>query len=136
MIVPKHYENMAVLHENMEPYRCYYIPDSGRNDQLISLRESSQRLQMLSGCEWNFSFYESIYDLKDEFYLPSYEAGDWWDKEYVPFSWQMRGYDKNQYTNIRYPFRMILRMCHRIIHVEHTDITFNGIRIQKQDVPF
>jgi beta-galactosidase len=70
MIVPKHYENMAVLHENMEPYRCYYIPDSGRNDQLISLRESSQRLQMLSGCEWNFSFYESIYDLKDEFYLP------------------------------------------------------------------
>ena len=104
MIVPKHYENMAVLHENMEPYRCYYIPDSGRNDQLISLRESSQRLQMLSGCEWNFSFYESIYDLKDEFYLPSYEAGDWWDKEYVPFSWQMRGYDKNQYTNIRYPF--------------------------------
>ena len=104
MIVPKHYENMAILHENMEPYRCYYIPDSGRNDQLISLRESSQRLQMLSGCEWNFSFFESIYDLKDEFYLPSYEAGDWWNKEYVPFSWQMRGYDKNQYTNIRYPF--------------------------------
>ena len=90
MIVPKHYENMAILHENMEPYRCYYIPDSGRNDQLISLRESSQRLQMLSGCEWSFSFFESIYDLKAEFYLPSYEAGDWWNKEMVPFSWQIR----------------------------------------------
>ncbi len=51
-----------------------------------------------------FCFFPSIYDLKDEFYLPSYEAGDWWNKEYVPFSWQMRGYDKNQYTNIRYPF--------------------------------
>ena len=104
MIIPRHYENMAVLHENTEPYRCYYIPDSGRNDQLVSLRESSQRLQMLSDCEWNFAFFPSIYDLKDEFYLPSYEAGDWWNKEYVPFSWQMRGYDKNQYTNIRYPF--------------------------------
>ncbi len=104
MIIPRHYENMSVLHENTEPYRCYYIPDSGRNDQIISLRESSQRLQMLSGCEWSFSFFKSIYDLKAEFYQPSYEAGDWWIKEMVPFSWQMRGYDKNQYTNIRYPF--------------------------------
>ena len=104
MIIPRHYENMAVLHENTEPYRCYYIPDSGRNDQLVSVRESSQRFQMLSGCEWNFSFFPSIYDLKEEFFLPSYEAGDWWKREYVPFSWQMRGYDKNQYTNIRYPF--------------------------------
>ncbi|MBR3331514.1 MAG: DUF4981 domain-containing protein [Mogibacterium sp.] len=104
MIVPRHYENMAVLHENTEPYRCYYIPDSGRNDQLVSLRESSQRLQMLSGCKWHFSYFESIHDLKDEFFLPSFEAGDWWNMEYVPFSWQMRGYDKNQYTNIRYPF--------------------------------
>lgn len=104
MNIPRHYENMAVLHENTEPYRCYYIPDSGRNDQLVSLRESSQRLQMLSGCEWSFSFFQSIYDLKADFFLPSYEAGDWWNKEYVPFSWQMRGYDRNQYTNIRYPF--------------------------------
>ena len=59
---------------------------------------------MLSGREWNFAFFRSIHDLKDEFFLPSYEAGDWWNKEYVPFSWQMRGYDSNQYTNIRYPF--------------------------------
>lgn len=104
MIIPRHYENMGVLHENTEPYRCYYIPDSGRNDQIVSLRESSQRIQMLSGCEWSFSFFQSIYDLKEEFFLPSYKAGDWWNKEFVPFSWQMKGYDKNQYTNIRYPF--------------------------------
>ena len=104
MLIPRHYENMGVLHENTEPYRCYYIPDSGRNDQLVTLRESSQRLQMLSGCEWSFSFFQSIYDLKADFFLPSYEAGEWWNKEYVPFSWQMRGYDRNQYTNIRYPF--------------------------------
>ena len=104
MIIPRHYENMSVLHENTEPYRCYYIPDSGRNDQIVSLRESSQRLQMLSGCEWNFSYFQSIYDLTADFFLPSYEAGDWWNKEMVPFSWQMRGYDRNQYTNIRYPF--------------------------------
>ena len=104
MIVPRHYENMHILHENTEPDRCYYIPDSGRNDQLVSLRESSQRLQMLSGCEWNFAYYESIYDLKEDFYSPSFTAGDWWTREFVPFSWQMRGYDSNQYTNIRYPF--------------------------------
>ena len=104
MKIPRHYENLAVLHENTEPYRSYYIPDAVRNDHLDSLRASSQRLKMLSGCEWNFAFYQSIYDLKNEFYLPTYTAGDWWTKEYVPFSWQMRGYDYHQYTNIRYPF--------------------------------
>ena len=104
MNIPRHYENLSVLHENTEPYRCYYIPDAVRNDQIDKLRESSERLQMLSGCEWNFAYFPSIYDLNTDFYLPSCRAAEWWNMEYVPFSWQVRGYDVNQYTNIRYPF--------------------------------
>lgn len=104
MIIPRHYENMAVLHENTEPYRCYYIPDVKRNSQLTQLRASSQRIQMLSGCEWSFSYYPSIYNLTADFFLPSYVEGEEWKREQVPFSWQMRGYDAHQYTNSRYPF--------------------------------
>ena len=98
------YEDLLVLHQNTLPERAYYIPSSCRNDMTVWNRESSDRLQMLSGCAWRFAFYPSIHDLQDLFYLPDYEPGKWWKKETVPFCWQMRGYDSPQYTNIRYPF--------------------------------
>ena len=104
MIVPRLYEDLSVLHQNVMPDRAYYIPSSVRGDKLAWNRESSDRLQMLSGCEWHFAWYPSIHELQDQFYLPEYEAGNWWKKEMVPFSWQMKGYDSQQYTNIRYPF--------------------------------
>ena len=104
MIVPRLYEDLSVLHQNTMPDRAYYVPSSTRGDRLAWHRESSDRLQMLSGCEWRFAWYPSIHDLQDHFYLPDYEPGKWWKKEMVPFCWQMRGYDSPQYTNIRYPF--------------------------------
>ncbi len=104
MIIPRFYEDLSVLHLNTMPDRAYFVPCSVRNDMLDWHRESSDRLQMLSGCPWHFAWYSSIHDLQDRFYLPDYEDDRWWPKEEVPFSWQVRGYDHNQYTNIRYPF--------------------------------
>ena len=77
MIVPRLYEDLSVLHQNTMPDRAYYVPSSVRGDRLAWHRESSDRLQMLSGCEWRFAWYPSIHDLQ---------------------------YDSPQYTNIRYPF--------------------------------
>lgn len=34
MIVPKHYENLNVLHENTMPHRAYYMPASKDRDLL------------------------------------------------------------------------------------------------------
>ena len=104
LIVPRLYEDLSVLHQNTLPERAYFIPSSCRNDMVVWNRESSNRLQMLSGCGWRFAYYPSIHDLQDPFYLPDYEAGKWWKKETVPFCWQLKGYDNPQYTNIRYPF--------------------------------
>ena len=28
MIIPRHYENLKIMHENTMPYRSYYIPAS------------------------------------------------------------------------------------------------------------
>ena len=64
MIVPRHYENVNVLHENTMPPRAYYIPASLRMDTLVEKREDSDRFQLLNG-DWRFSFYASIYELKD-----------------------------------------------------------------------
>ncbi len=102
MIVPRHYEDLKVLHENTLPARAYYIPASKKMDNLIEHREASDRMQLLNG-NWKFKYFESIYDVKDSFYEIGYDLNNF-DEIHVPGVWQMAGYDTHQYTNIRYPF--------------------------------
>lgn len=102
MIVPRYYEDLNVLHENTMPARSYYIPASGRMDNLVEHREESDRMQLLNGT-WKFRYFESIYDVQDAFYEKGYDTSDF-DEINVPGVWQMAGYDSHQYTNIRYPF--------------------------------
>ncbi len=102
MIVPRHYENLEVLHEHTMPARAYYIPASVRMDTLVEQREDSDRIQILSG-KWRFRYYRSIYDLTEPFYEQDFDVSSY-DRIRVPGVWQMEGYDTHQYTNIRYPF--------------------------------
>ena len=67
MIIPKHYENLKIMHENTLPPRAYYIPASGYHGHFISNRETSDRIQMLNGT-WRFRYYPSIYDLQYSFF--------------------------------------------------------------------
>ena len=102
MIVPRYYEDLEMLHDNTMPARAYYIPASVRNDELVENRECSDRFQLLNG-EWDFKYYDSIYEVTDAFYENDYDTSGF-DKIMVPGVWQMAGYDTHQYTNIRYPF--------------------------------
>ena len=102
MLVPKYYEDLHMLHDNVMPNRSYYIPASGRKGDLLRHREESDRMQVLSG-KWKFRYYESIYDLWERFFEQDYDA-EGYDTVLVPGVWQNYGYDTHQYTNIRYPF--------------------------------
>ena len=102
MIVPRYYENLSVLHENTMPARAYYIPASGRMDNLVEHREESDRMQLLNGT-WKFQYFNSIYDIQDSFFEKNYDTENF-DEIQVPSVWQMAEYDTHQYTNIRYPF--------------------------------
>lgn len=106
VIVPRLYEDLSVLHQNTMPVHSYFIPASAPPRALPALppREESDRLQMLSGCAWNFRYFSSIHELHEKFYLPDFTPDSKWKEEEVPFCWQMKGYDEHQYTNIRYPF--------------------------------
>ena len=101
MIIPKHYENLHVLHENTLPNRSYYIPASNAMHNLVEHREESDRFQLLNG-DWKFRYYDSIYDLQDKFYETTYDVSEF-DTVVVPGMWQNYGYDTHQYTNQRYP---------------------------------
>lgn len=102
MIVPRYYENLTALHDNTMPARAYYIPASVRMEDLVEHREHSDRFQLLNG-QWNFKYYESIYDVIEPFYEKGHDLSGF-DSISVPGVWQMEGYDTHQYTNIRYPF--------------------------------
>lgn len=102
MIVPKHYENLQILHENTMPDRCYYVPASAVMHTLVEHREASDRFRLLNG-EWSFRYYSSIYDLKEQFYEEGYDVSCY-DRIPVPGVWQNHGYDLHQYTNVKYPF--------------------------------
>lgn len=66
MIVSRFYEDLSVLHDNTLPARAYYIPASEKMNNLIEHREESDRLQLLNG-NWKFKYFNSIYDLTDNF---------------------------------------------------------------------
>ena len=106
MLIPGFYEDLSVLHQNTLAVHSYFIPTSQSMGGITGLqsREDSDRLQMLSGCNWHFRYYPSVLDLNDEFYRTDYCPDEAWTEETVPFCWQMKGYDEHQYTNIRYPF--------------------------------
>ena len=102
MIVPRYYEDLEILHENTMPARAYYIPASVRMDDLVEHREHSDRILFLNGM-WKFKYFESIYDVTEEFYKVGFDSFDY-DETIVPGVWQMQGYDYHQYTNVKYPF--------------------------------
>lgn len=102
MIVPRYYEDLKVLHDNTMPARAYYIPASKRMDNLLENREASDRIQFLNGI-WKFKYFESIYDVKEEFFKQGFDVSEYVDIK-VPGVWQNEGYDHHQYTNIKYPF--------------------------------
>lgn len=102
MIIPRYYENLHVLHENTMQNRSYYIPASTVIDSLVEQRELSDRMQLLSG-DWKFRYFQSIYDLKENFFEEKFDAAEY-DSVTVPGVWQNYGYDQHMYTNVRYPF--------------------------------
>ena len=101
MFIPRHYENLDVLHENVLPTRSYYVPASKRIDAGPRGRAASDRIDLLNG-DWHFRYYPSVYDVDGAFIAADFDPSDFGTIP-VPGSWQYNGYDYHQYTNVRYP---------------------------------
>lgn len=108
MNIPKYFEDPKTLHVGCEENRAYYIPYSvpegasaeQMGEVVLQDRTTSDRFQLLSDDMWGFKYYESVYDLPDDFWLDDVS-----EREIpVPSVWQNFGYDRHQYTNVNYPF--------------------------------
>ena len=92
-----YHENPSALHIGAQPYRSYYIPFAPEEDP-FKPRENSARMLLLNGT-WEFEGYQSLLAIPE----------DWLNKPLrdampVPGNWELNGFLKPMYTNIKYPF--------------------------------
>lgn len=91
-----YHEDPGMLHIGTLDRHCYFIPFKKGQDPFEN-REKSDVLELLNG-EWGFRYYDSIIDLEDDFPLSAAS-----ETITVPSNWQLKGFDKPQYTNVCYP---------------------------------
>ena len=84
-LVKTYHENFDMLHVGTEPSRCWYLPEEGS--------------RKLSQCDWSFFYGKNYYEVPEPF--PGLCRD--WKALPVPSCWQHNGYDRPQYTNVRYP---------------------------------
>ena len=94
-----YHENPHALHVGTMANRSYYIPCANEEEALRGGRTASSRMTLLSGT-WRFRYFASVLDLPKDIFAREMTM----DEIPVPAAWQNHGYDRHQYTNVRYPF--------------------------------
>ncbi len=94
------HENPEYFHVNTLENHNYFIPFR-KGEDAFSIREESGEFELLNGI-WDFKFHESFYDMEDEFLTDSKYSST----IEVPSCIQLKGYDKPQYLNVKYPIPM------------------------------
>ncbi|MEI7884947.1 MAG: glycoside hydrolase family 2 TIM barrel-domain containing protein [Clostridia bacterium] len=95
-------ENPQILQLNREKARSHYIPYANQNDAIIGEKALSPYYQLLNG-EWAFEYFDCYEAVPEKLFFANEDLSAW-DKITVPSCWQVKGYDKNVYTNVNYPF--------------------------------
>ncbi len=96
------WENPQVIDQNKEPGHCTLVPYPDTDSALQCERLASEFYKSLNG-EWKFNWVSKPSDRPVDFYKPGYDVSKW-DEIPVPSNWQMHGYGRPIYLNMRYPF--------------------------------
>jgi len=99
---PLDWENPGVIGLNKEPAHCTLMPYASVEAALAGRREGSRFYRSLNG-KWRFNWVRKPADRPVDFYKVAYDVSGW-DEIPVPSNWQMHGYGRPIYTNMRYPF--------------------------------
>ena len=99
---PLDWENQTVIERNKEPGHCTLVPYADVAAALACQREDSSFYQSLNGT-WKFHWVDKPADRPVDFYRRGYDVSGW-DEIPVPSNWQMHGYGRPIYLNMRYPY--------------------------------
>ncbi len=96
------WEDPQVIGQNKEPGHCTLVPYPNTRTALKCDRQASRFYKSLNG-KWKFNWISKPSDRPVDFYKPRYDVSKW-DEIPVPSNWQMHGYGRPIYLNMRYPF--------------------------------
>lgn len=96
------WEDQSILHRNRLASRAYFIPYDNEASALTYERGNSDSFLLLNGM-WKFHYAPAPAYSPGDFFEESYDDRAW-DQLPVPSSWQLHGYGKPHYTNVKYPF--------------------------------
>jgi len=96
------WENPKVFERNRLPARASFISYPDERSALTGERGRSPRFRLLNG-NWKFHYAEAPALAPEGFFEESYDVSGWDDIQ-VPCSWQLLGYGRPHYTNVKYPF--------------------------------
>jgi beta-galactosidase/beta-glucuronidase len=96
------WENPKMVERRKEPAHVTLIPYTCEEHALMGERTKSTWFLLLNG-NWKFTLVSHPDQTPQTFYQEEFQS-DEWDTIPVPSNWQMLGYDKPIYTNIKYPF--------------------------------
>ncbi len=105
-------------HNNVNIYSVNTLPKHGAGFPLD--QDGKERVVCLNGT-WRFKFYNSVLILD---YHPTT-----WDNIEVPSNWQLKGYGKPIYTNVRYPYPIETRPGKK----PHIDDKENSCAVYERD---
>ncbi len=98
------WENPKKIGQNKEKPHATLIPYSEEESALNCSRKSSKYYKSLSSENWKFNWVKKPADAPENFFKTGYDAGSW-DTIPVPSNWQLKGYGKPIYLNVKHPFR-------------------------------
>ncbi|MCD7796366.1 MAG: DUF4981 domain-containing protein [Clostridiales bacterium] len=101
--------NPEIVGVNKLPSHATFMPYESFEEAKNADRYASSNCKLLNG-KWKFKLYKNYAYRPSDFAQPNYDAHNW-DTVIVPCSWQMQGYDQNQYCNVRYPWEGSEDIC-------------------------
>lgn len=101
--------NPEIVSVNQLPQHATLMPYDSFEEAKKADRYASSRVKLLNG-KWRFKLYKNYAYKPSDFADPNYDSHNW-DTVIVPCSWQMQGYDQNQYCNVRYPWEGSEDIC-------------------------
>lgn len=91
--------NLQVLHRNTLPPRASFFNYS-TVEKALNYDVSASEALTLNGV-WKFHHAQSPFESPEDFISPTFDTSKWGDIQ-VPSMWQLEGYSKPQYLNVRY----------------------------------
>ncbi len=96
------WENPEMIGRNKEPGHCTLMPYKTMTQAKKGTRQASPYHRCLNGA-WRFHWVRKPADRPRDFYKPEFDVSGW-DEIPVPSNWQLQGYGRPIYLNVRYCF--------------------------------